>query len=248
MTIHIATEEVQEWGCAALASLVHTNEQNTEVIAQQGGIKTIVNSIIFYGSCPDIQESAYVLLEELTLTNHNEMPVNLQEQMKQLKESSTFIMANPTNKEAQDKTLELAKQLEIEIVKHRTLNKHNNNKILAELLLNMQNLASEKAKLILSQQRQWTLFMNAINQISNLCTSLASTCKDTKISKNLLSCSSVIKNLSVQFKILLGVNHGSESDQIQICEKRFADSFVLILDAVQSATLCNNTSNICKAH
>jgi len=265
MNAHISSEEIQEWGCAALASLVHANEQNTEVIAQQGGIKTIVNSIIHYGSCPDIQESAYVLLEELALTNQSEMPETLQNQMGQLKEFSTFIMANPTLKDAQEETLELAKQIEVEIVKYITANKiikkmeatpninsvdpiiliidkykkHNNNKVLAALLLNMQNLASEKAKLITAKQKQWTVFMNSINQIGNLCTSLASTCKDTKISKNLLSCSSVLKNLSVQFKILLAVN-SSETEHIQICEKRLVDSFVLILDAVQSATLCNS--------
>jgi len=263
MNAHISTEEIQEWGCAALASLVHADEQNTEVIAQQGGIKTIVNSIIHYGSCPDIQESAYVLLEELTLTNQSEMPETLQNQMGQLKEFSTFIMANPTLKDAQEETLELAQQIEVEIVKYINANKiikepsasinsvdpiiliidkykkHNNNKVLAALLLNMQNLASEKAKLITAKQKQWTLFMNSINQIGNLCTSLASTCKDTKISKNLLSCSSVLKNLSVQFKILLAVN-SSETEHIQICEKRLVDSFVLILDAVQSATLCNS--------
>jgi len=266
MNAHISTEEIQEWGCAALASLVHADEQNTEVIAQQGGIKTIVNSIIHYGSCPDIQESAYVLLEELTLTNQSEMPETLQNQMGQLKEFSTFIMANPTLKDAQEETLELAKQIEVEIVKYIAANKiikkmeastpiinsvdpiiliidkykkHNNNKVLAALLLNMQNLASEKAKLITAKQKQWTLFMNSINQIGNLCTSLASTCKDTRISKNLLSCSSVLKNLSVQFKILLAVN-SSETEHIQICEKRLVDSFVLILEAVQSATLCNS--------
>jgi len=206
-----------------------------------------------------------VLLEELALTNQSEMPETLQNQMGQLKEFSTFIMANPTLKDAQEETLELAKQIEVEIVKYITANKiikkmeatpninsvdpiiliidkykkHNNNKVLAALLLNMQNLASEKAKLITAKQKQWTVFMNSINQIGNLCTSLASTCKDTKISKNLLSCSSVLKNLSVQFKILLAVN-SSETEHIQICEKRLVDSFVLILDAVQSATLCNS--------